>query len=87
MTAANLTSGELDGVQFTARSGGIIGVAGPVGSGYADVNQMLFGLTEEASGEITVERRRAELVGHEPADAVKMGVGMVPVERDKVGVA
>ena len=87
LTAANLTTLGLDNVSFEAKSGEIIGFAGLVGSGYADLNETLFGLKEAASGEITVEGERADLKRHKPEHAVKMGMGLVPLERDKAGVA
>ena len=87
LTVANLSAPGLDDVSFEARAGEIIGVAGLVGSGYADVNETLFGLKEAASGEITVEGRRADLKRHKPDNAVRMGIGLVPLERDKAGIA
>ena len=76
----------MDHVSFEARAGEIVGFAGLVGSGYADVNETLFGLKEAASGEITVEGQRADLKRHKPENAVKMGMGLVPLERDKAGI-
>ena len=87
LTVAELSTLGLDNVSFVARAGEIIGFAGLVGSGYADVNQTLFGLKEAASGEITVEGKRADLKRHKPENAVRMGMGLVPIERDKAGVA
>jgi len=86
LSVANLSTPGIDNVSFVAKSGEIIGFAGLVGSGYADVNQTLFGLKEAASGEITVEGERADLKRHKPNNAVKMGMGLVPIERDKAGV-
>ena len=86
LTVANLSAPGLDHVSFEARAGEIVGFAGLVGSGYADVNETLFGLKEAASGEITVEGQRADLKRHKPENAVKMGMGLVPLERDKAGI-
>ena len=87
LTVANLSAPGLDDVSFEVRAGEIIGVAGLVGSGYADVNETLFGLKEAASGEITVEGQRADLKRHKPENAVGMGMGLLPLERDKAGIA
>ena len=87
LSAADLSASGLDGVSFEARAGEIVGFAGLVGSGYADVNQALFGLKDNASGELRVEGERANLKRHSPENAVRMGVGLVPLERDKAGVA
>ena len=87
LIATDLSAPGLDNVSFEAKSGEIVGFAGLVGSGYADINQTLFGLKEGASGEITVEGARADLKRHNPENAVKMGMGLVPLERDKAGVA
>ncbi len=86
LTAAHVCSSELSDVSFHVSSGEIVGFAGLVGSGYADVNQTLFGLNDGASGEILIEGRRADLTRHSPIDAVKMRIGLVPVERDRSGV-
>ena len=86
LTATNLSTPGLDSISFEARAGEIIGFAGLVGSGYADVNETLFGLKEAASGEITVEGQRADLKRHKPENAVKMGMGLVPLERDTAGI-
>ena len=87
LTATNLSAPGLDNVSFEARAGEIVGCAGLVGSGYADVNQALFGLKEGATGEIAVEGARADLKRHKPENAVKLGMGLVPLERDKAGIA
>ena len=87
LIATDLSTPGLDNVSFEAKSGEIVGFAGLVGSGYADINQTLFGLKEGASGEITVEGERTDLKRHNPENAVKMGMGLVPLERDKAGVA
>ena len=80
LSATDLSASGLDGVSFEARAGEIVGFAGLVGSGYADVNQALFGLKESASGEIRVEGESANLKRHSPENAVRMGVGLVPLE-------
>ena len=76
LTATNLSTPGLDNISFEARAGEIIGFAGLVGSGYADVNLALFGLKDGASGEITVEGERANLKRHNPENAVNMGMGL-----------
>jgi ribose transport system ATP-binding protein len=87
LEARNMNSTALANVSFAVRSGEVVGVAGLVGSGYAEVNQTLFGLEESATGEIFVNGLKADLKYHNPTDAVRMGMGMVPVERDKAGVS
>jgi ribose transport system ATP-binding protein len=86
LEAVNVNSPELSNVSLAVRSGEIVGVAGLVGSGYAEINQTLFGLKAGVSGEISVGTRRVNLKHHSPADAVRMEIGLVPIERDKSGV-
>jgi ribose transport system ATP-binding protein len=86
LEAINVNSNELSNVSLAVRSGEIVGVAGLVGSGYADLNQTLFGLKDGVSGEILVQGRRANLKHYGPVDAVRMEIGFVPIERDKAGV-
>jgi ribose transport system ATP-binding protein len=87
LQARNMNSTALANVSFALRSGEVVGVAGLVGSGYAEVNQTLFGLEESATGEISVAGLKIDLKYHKPADAVGMGMGLVPAERDKAGVS
>ena len=87
LEAAGVSSPELSGVSFAVRSGEILGFAGLVGSGYAGVNQTLFGLKEGASGELSVEGQQVDLRRHRPAASVRLQMGLVPAERDKMGVS
>ena len=87
LEAADVSSSELSGVSFVVRSGEIIGFAGLVGSGYAGINQTLFGLKEGASGELRVEGQQVDLRRHKPAASVRLEMGLVPAERDKTGVS
>jgi ribose transport system ATP-binding protein len=87
LEARDVNSPELANVSLAVKSGEVVGAAGLVGSGYADINQALFGLNGSASGTVAIGGRRSDLKEHSPAAAVRMGIGFVPVERDKSGVA
>jgi ribose transport system ATP-binding protein len=83
----NINSTVLANLSFAVRSGEVVGAAGLVGSGYAEINQTLFGLEGSAAGQISVGGQQIDLKYHTPSDAVRLGMGLVPIERDKSGVS
>jgi ribose transport system ATP-binding protein len=86
LEAINVNSLDLSNVSLAIRSGEIVGAAGLVGSGYAELNQTLFGLKRDVSGEIVVDAVRVDLRHHTSAYSVGMNMGLVPIERDRSGV-
>jgi ABC-type sugar transport system ATPase subunit len=79
--AAARTGGQvgLDGVSLTVRRGEIVGLAGLVGAGRSEVARAVFGADPVDSGEILLEGDPVRL--RTPADAIRMGVAMVPEDR------
>jgi ribose transport system ATP-binding protein len=71
-------------VSFTVRAGEVVGFAGLVGAGRSEVAQALFGLDPHASGRIFV--RGQPVAALATADAIAMGIGLVPEDRKRQGL-
>ena len=71
--------GVVEGVSFELRPGQIVGFAGLIGAGRTDVAQALVGSHPWTSGEITIGGERSRI--KQPADAVALGIGLVPEDR------
>jgi ribose transport system ATP-binding protein len=71
-------------VAFTARPGEILGIAGLVGSGRTKLIRALIGADPAHRHE--VYRRGARLKIANPADARRVGIGLVPEDRKRQGL-
>jgi ABC-type sugar transport system ATPase subunit len=79
-----LNSSHLKEIDFTVRSGEILGVFGLMGSGRTKLCEALFGLSKVDSGHIFVEGKRVSVKS--PADAKVKGLAYVPSERKTEGL-
>jgi len=80
----NLSSDVVKNVSFTLYKGEILGIAGLVGSGRTELVRLIFGADPKKSGEILIEGKRVEI--NSPEDAVKLGIGLVPEDRQNQGL-
>jgi ribose transport system ATP-binding protein len=71
-------------VSFSVRAGEVVGLAGLVGSGRTEVVRLIFGADHVESGRIYLRGKEVRIRG--PADAVKLGIGLVPESRKDQGV-
>ena len=71
--------GILHDVDFSVRGGEIVGLAGLVGAGRTELARCLFGADRYDAGEIRLDGQ--PVVIRTPADAVRLGVGLVPEDR------
>jgi ABC-type sugar transport system ATPase subunit len=76
--------GKFQDVSFSLRSGEVLGIAGLVGAGRSEVAQALFGLDHTRRGTVTVHGRAARL--KDPAEAIALGLGLVPEDRKRQGL-
>ena len=80
----------LDNVSFTANSGEILGIAGVAGSGQKELLESIAGLYPIARGEIMFydpeSGQEKNLVGMDPLDIKRAGVGMAFVPEDRLGM-
>ncbi len=72
-------------ISLTLRKGEILGLTGLVGSGAKDLLNCLFGLDVADQGTVLLHGR--EVVLRSPGDAVRHGIGLVPEDRRRQGVA
>ena len=83
----NLTAGErVRGVTFDLHRGEILGLAGLIGSGRTETLRAIFGADPKHSGEIFLGDDARPVNIRQPADAVRVGIGMVPEDRKQDGL-
>jgi ABC-type sugar transport system ATPase subunit len=83
LEARGLTGNGVENISFKLKRGGILGIAGLVGSGRTETAQLLAGSKRPDSGEILVNGR--EVSFHSPKDAIARGIGLIPEERKSAG--
>lgn len=76
--------GQFKDVNFSVRSGEILGFSGLMGSGRTEIMRTLFGLESLDHGEIWV--RGKKIVIRNPNDAMKAGIGFVTEDRKDEGL-
>ena len=69
---------------FEVRKGEIVGFAGLVGAGRSEVMKCIFGLTKNYKGEIEIDGSKVQI--HNPIDAMKYGIALVPEDRKQEGI-
>jgi len=80
---SNLARG-VRSVSCAVRRGEILGLSGLVGSGRTELAETIFGLTPHNEGEILVDGKTATIGS--PEDAIRLGIGYVPEDRQRHGV-
>jgi ABC-type sugar transport system ATPase subunit len=76
--------GRFSGIELSVRSGEVVGLAGLVGAGRSEVAQAVFGLDPDATGRVLVDGQPARI--HDPAAALRLGLGMLPEDRQRQGL-
>lgn len=69
---------------FEVRHGEIVGFAGLVGAGRSELMKCIFGLTKKYSGKIYINGKEVSI--HNPTDAMKHKIGLVPENRKEEGL-
>lgn len=77
-------AGSYRAVSFELRAGEVLGIAGAANSGRESLCRTLFGAEQPDAGEIVLDGQPIRL--HQPADAVRLGIGYVPAERAAEGI-
>jgi ABC-type sugar transport system ATPase subunit len=77
-------SGVVEDISFQLRKGEILGIAGMVGAGRTEMARSLFGIDKKDSGRIYVDGQEVQI--RSPRDAVKAGLGLVPEDRQLLGL-
>jgi ribose transport system ATP-binding protein len=71
-------------LNLTVHAGEVVGIAGLLGSGRSAIARLLFGIDPKISGDIIVAGKTVEL--HGPADAIALGIALIPEDRLRQGV-
>ncbi len=77
--------GRFEGVSFSVRAGEIVGFAGLVGSGRSEVAAAVLGLDRQATGSVVLDGN--ELMGQSLRRRIAAGLGLVPEDRKRQGLA
>ena len=72
-------------ISFLVKKGEILSLVGVVGSGKEDICECIFGLMKPDNGIISIEGKEVKI--NKPKDAVKAGIGYIPVNRREEGLA
>ncbi|MSU27626.1 MAG: sugar ABC transporter ATP-binding protein [Pedosphaera sp.] len=76
--------GKFKDINFTIRSGEVVGLAGLVGAGRTEIAQAIFGLDPVATGKVFVNGQPVKL--RSVSKMLAAGVGMVPEDRKRQGL-
>jgi rhamnose transport system ATP-binding protein len=77
-------TGHFTDVSFTLHKGEILGLTGLVGAGRSEVCQAIFGITSYDQGKVFLEEKEVKIAG--PLDAMNLGIGYLPEDRQKQGL-
>ena len=86
LEVANLSSaGVFEDVSFTVRAGEIVCFAGLVGAGRSEIARAVFGVDRYDSGTVLIDGKTVP--AKNPMAAMRLGMGFVPEDRRKQGLA
>ena len=71
-------------INFTVRSGEIVGLAGLVGAGRSEVVRAVFGVDPYQAGKVTLDGKTVP--PNSPSTAMSLGMALVPEDRRKQGL-
>lgn len=75
--------GVFENINFSVRSGEIVGITGLVGAGRSEIAETIFGITQETSGQVFVNGSEAR--NRNPKKMMKVGMAFLPEDRDNKG--
>jgi ABC-type sugar transport system ATPase subunit len=76
--------GKFSDISFCLRAGEVLGFAGLVGAGRTEVAEAIFGLGAIPAGKVFVNGKQVQI--GDPANAVRLGLGLVPEDRKRHGL-
>ncbi|HHW00411.1 MAG TPA: sugar ABC transporter ATP-binding protein [Clostridiaceae bacterium] len=71
-------------ISFTLHKGEILGLTGLIGAGRSEVCQAIFGIMPYDKGKVYLEGKEVKI--NNPLDAMKLGIGYLPEDRQKQGL-
>jgi len=89
VTAVKVTNlgkkGSFAPINFSVRRGEILSIVGVLGSGKEEVCRCIAGISKADSGSIEIHGVKRRI--HTPKDAIKAGIGYIPIDRRDEGLA
>ncbi len=81
----NLGDGKkIEGINFSLKRGEILGFGGLMGAGRTETMRLLFGADKKTSGKVEIDGKQVAI--HDPQDAIKNGMGLLPEDRKQEGL-
>lgn len=77
-------TGYFNDISFSLNKGEILALTGLVGAGRTEVCECIFGIERYTAGKIFFENKEVEI--HNPLDAMNLGIGYLPEDRQKQGL-
>lgn len=81
ITVEGLSGGAVGNFGIELRAGEIVGLTGLIGSGFADVNYLLYGALKARAGALMIGGRSHDVARLDPAAAQHIGIGLLPADR------
>lgn len=82
----NLNNGkDVQDTSFELHKGEVLGFFGLIGAGRTELLRTIFGADKLKSGEIKVNQQEVKI--RKPIDAINAGIGLIPEDRQKQGLA
>ena len=82
----NLNSGKnVKDASFELHKGEVLGFFGLIGAGRTELLRTIFGVDKIDSGEIKIKQQEVKI--KKPIDSIKAGIGLIPEDRQKQGLA
>ncbi|MDQ3894967.1 MAG: sugar ABC transporter ATP-binding protein [Actinomycetota bacterium] len=85
VSISRLSGGRLHDLSIEVQRRELVGLTGPVGSGFDDVLYLVFGARACRSGQLEIDGRVLELASMRPDRAVRAGIALVPADRQDAG--
>jgi ribose transport system ATP-binding protein len=82
---AGLEGDVVHGVGLEVAAGEVLGLTGLAGSGFEEILPLMFGADRALDGRLEIDGRQHELRRMTPATAVRLGIAMVPADRERAG--
>jgi len=77
-------TGYFKNINFAVRKGEILGLTGLVGAGRTEVCETIFGIEKKTEGKVFLSGKEVNI--HNPTEAMKLGIGYLPEDRQHQGL-